>query len=138
MVQVQLLRRLEVLRVNGHHLNPRKHRQIPPAGRARWPRGDRREMTIPRSALRPRVISPRPGPKDNSRSRTGGEFLHCHNCSSDSIASTGSGGNSAFMSTTLNLSALLTTLLMIQFLALVLAVAATLQQMQQFRGDLRL
>jgi hypothetical protein len=35
-------------------------------------------MTIPRSALRPRVISPRPGPKDNSRSRTGGEFLRCH------------------------------------------------------------
>ena len=31
-----------------------------------------------------------------------------------------------------------TTLFMIQFLALVLAVAATLQQMQQFRGDLRL
>ena len=32
---------------------PRKHRAIPPARRSWWPRGDRREMTILRSLLRP-------------------------------------------------------------------------------------
>jgi hypothetical protein len=37
-----------------------------------------RSLIGPLHQTEERVISPRPGPKDNSRSRAGGEFLRCH------------------------------------------------------------